>query len=334
MVKRSNHKGHRGSVGDAAMGESGYAMVGLIGVMLFSLIVTTAAAPKIILEARREKEEELLWRGQQVAAALSLYTAARNGQYPTELSALVEGIDLGTRRVRFLRRSALCDPMTPCESGTDTNWRLVHPGDPLVRELLESYLAAQMKPGSNLPPPPQSLVMFAQMSARSGSGESAIASAFASGLPGGAQSSSLDGQMGAAGAMNGSATMGGGLGGGFGQQGGIPGTDASSFSGGSSLGFNGDGNRPIIGVVSKKNGRMFRTYFGIEFYDHSLFFPAIPIVAGGFVSPQTLVAMNGTAGTAPQCTGGGVLINGRCWGGLTPGMLCRGADGGSIPCQR
>lgn len=305
-------------------GESGYAMVGLIGVMLFSLILTTAAAPKILFEVKREKEEEMLWRGQQIASALSLYTAARNGQYPVKLNELVEGIDLGSRRLRFLRPSALCDPMMPCGSegseDDDGNWRTVHPGDPLVRELLDAYLAAQMKPGSNLPPPPQSLVMFAQMSGRRGPGEqaeggvSSISDNYPSGLQAGASG------MGASG--------------GFGQSAGGNGGDSGMPGMGSSLGFSGEGNRPIIGVVSRKSDRMFRTYFGIEYYDHSLFFPAIPIVAGGLVSPQTLTAMSGTAGTAPQCAGGGVLINGRCWGGLTPGALCRGADGVSIPCQR
>lgn len=310
-------------------GESGYAMVGLIGVMLFSLILTTAAAPRVLFEAKREKEEEMLWRGQQIAAALSLFTAARNGQYPVKLNELVEGVDLGVRRVRFLRPSALCDPMMPCGSegsaNSDGNWRTVHPGDPLVRELLDAYLAAQMKPGSNLPPPPQSLVMFAQMSGRQGSGgqEGAGGSSISDNYPSGNYPSGL--QAGAPGM---------GVGGGFGQSSGLGGGDSGMTGMGSSLGFSGEGNRPIIGVVSRKNDRMFRTYFGIEYYDHSLFFPAIPIVAGGFVSPQTLIAMNGTAGTAPQCTGGGVLINGRCWGGLTPGALCRGADGLSVPCQK
>ena len=305
-------------------------MVGLIAIMLFSLILTTAAAPRILFESKREKEEEMLWRGQQVASALSIYAAAKNGQYPTELSVLVEGIDLGAKKIRFLRPSALCDPMTPCESGKDTNWRLVHPGDPLVKELLDAYLAAQMRPGSNLPPPPQGLVMFAQMSGRQGSGEPADGS---SGF--GQSSFQSSGMQG----MNPSSFQGGSLGSGgstsaFDQSGGLAGGGSDGLSSGSSLGFTGDGNQPIIGVVSRKRDRMFRTYFGIEYYDHSLFFPTIPIVAGGMVSPQTLTAMNGTAGTAPLCTGGGVLINGRCWGGLTPGALCRGADGISVPCQK
>jgi len=351
------------------LSEGGYAMVALIGIMLFSLILTTAAAPRVIFESKREKEEEMLWRGQQVAAALTYYSAARNGQYPTKLKDLVEGFDLGSKKTRFLRPSALCDPMTPCDPNKESNWRPVYPGDPLVKELLEAYLATQMKPNSNLPPPPQALIMFAQMAGAninsdgtpllSGQGNSNGMmglgmggnmgmgnSANIPGIPGGL-SQSID----AAGVSIGS-SMGSGMGSSFGSSGGLSGGQSSgmglgrgngmgssgsdpSGAGSSGLGFSDEeGNRPIIGVVSRKSDRMFRSYFGIEFYDHTLFFPSIPIVAGGFVSPQTQMALTGGSGPAPQCNGGGVLINGRCWGGLTPGVLCRGPNGTTIPCQK
>ena len=133
----------------------------------------------------------------------------------------------------------------------------------------------------------------------------------------------------------------GGNGGSFDQGGtsGTPGTSGNSGSGsglssGSSLGFNNDEESlPIIGVVSKKSDKMFRNYFGIQYYDHTLFFPVIPVVAGGFISPLNQTAIS-NAGSAPQCSGGGVMINGKCWGGLTPGILCRGPNGATIPCQR
>ena len=76
---------------------------------------------------------------------------------------------------------------------------------------------------------------------------------------------------------------------------------------------------------------MFRNYFGIEYYDHTLFFPGVPVLAGGFVNPLILGPAIGNSGPSP-CPRGGVLINGKCWGGLTPGQQCRGADGTIIPC--
>src|SRR5262249_9967437 len=117
--------------------ERGYALVGIMTVMMFALILTTAAAPKLKLEAQREKEEEMLWRGQQVSTALRNYQRVR-GSFPTDLMDLIKGIDVGTKKMRFLRPSALCDPMMPCTPG-ETNWRSVHPGDPLVKDLLDAY---------------------------------------------------------------------------------------------------------------------------------------------------------------------------------------------------
>lgn len=336
--------------------ENGYALVALMGIMLFSLILTTAAAPRIVFETQREKEEEMLWRGQQVAAALTRYSAARGGQYPIRLDELTSGVIIGTQKTRLLRPSALCDPMTPCEADKDSNWRLVYPGDPLVKELLEAYLATQMKPNSNLPPPPQSLIMFAQM---------AGAKINADGTPLINGQNGQNGQLNQAGQPNqmgqfssNTGDSGGGLsvslsGAGPGGLGGLSGgmslssnslssgtsmmggDSGGGLSSGSALGFSDEeGNRPIIGVVSRKSDKMFRSYFGIEYYDHTLFFPTIPVVAGGFISPLTQAAITNGSGPAPQCSGGGVMINGRCWGGLTPGVLCRGPNGTTIPCQR
>src|SRR5215813_10511993 len=55
--------------------ERGYALIGLMAVMMFALILTTATAPTLKQEMQREKEEEMLWRGQQVALAIRNYRA-------------------------------------------------------------------------------------------------------------------------------------------------------------------------------------------------------------------------------------------------------------------
>jgi len=81
---------------------------------------------------------------------------------------------------------------------------------------------------------------------------------------------------------------------------------------------------------------MFRTYYGIEEYDHALFFPNIPVLAGGFISPFVLGnvipgavpggvpggvpgrvpggAPGGGAVKDPRCPAGGVFVSGRCVG--------------------
>ena len=300
--------------------EGGYALVGIMGIMLFSLVLTTATAPKIRQDLQREKEEEMLWRGQQVATGLTRYAASRNGQYPISLNELVQGVEQASRRVRFMRPSALCDPMMPCEPGK-SNWRMVHPGDPLVRELLEAYVKTLQQALKPLPPPPPALVAFAQMAGgatgdgvASGGGGSADFGVLMAGTPG------LDPNTRTFTPPDPMPP--------------IPG-ETKNNGGGRLLGFDRDQDqRPIIGVVSRKKERMFRSYYGIESYDHSLFFATVPVAAGGFYNPLTLEAMTGGAAPPPKCEGGGVMIDGRCWGGLTPGILCRGPNGQTTPCPR
>jgi type II secretory pathway pseudopilin PulG len=281
--------------------ERGYALVGIMTVMMFALILTTAAAPRLKFESQREKEEEMLWRGQQIATALKKYQGMRGG-FPTDLSDLVKGIDIGTKKIRFLRPSALCDPMTPCSAG-ESNWRTVHPGDPLVKELLEAYLQTREKGQMVLPPPPPTLVQFAAMGGTQ--------------LPGG-----LAGGLGLGGSNPPPPPP----------PGAPPGGNNDTPSGGD--GKSDDKLKgPIIGVVSKKTDRMFRNYYGIEQYDHTLFFPDVNVMVSGFINPLILAgAISSPSGPDPNCPGGGVFIDGKCWGGLRPGQYCRGPNGETVPC--
>jgi type II secretory pathway pseudopilin PulG len=279
-------KKNRLNANQGQSGERGYALVGLMAVMMFALILTTAAAPTLQREMQREKEEEMLWRGQQVVVALSRYRAFRGGVFPTDLKELVEGIDINGKRMHLLRPSAICDPMTPCEEG-ETNWKTINPGDPLTKELLEAIIISQEK--SKIPVNPQGIQELARF-AQIGTVE----------LPGQPADTKLDGVIG----------------------------QGENQQGGSSSGDNAQG-APIIGVVSRKSGKMFRTYYGIEEYDHALFFPNIPVLAGGFISPFVLgnVVPGGVPGGIPggvpggapavrdpRCPAGGVFVNGRCMG--------------------
>jgi type II secretory pathway pseudopilin PulG len=261
-------------------GERGYALVGLMAVMMFGLILTTATAPTLQREMQREKEEEMLWRGQQVAVAIQRYRAFRGGAFPTDLKELVEGIDLNAKKIRLLRPSAMCDPMTPCEED-ETNWRLVNPGDPLARELLEGIISSQEK--NLIPINPQGVQELARL-AQIGEVR----------LPGQPADTQLDGVIGP-----------------------VENQEGSSASGDDSQ------QGPIIGVVSKKTGKMFRPYYGIEEYDHALFFPNVPVLAGGFISPFIQSGMAPSGGGAavrdPRCPAGGMFVNGKCVGATAPG---------------
>lgn len=259
--------------------ERGYALVGLMAVMMFALILTTAAAPTLRREMQREKEEEMLWRGQQVAVALKKYHAFRGGAFPTTLKELVNGVNMNGKRLSLLRPSAICDPMTPCEG--ETNWKTVNPGDPLTKELLEAIIISQEK--SKIPVNPQGIQELAR-----------LAQVGTVTLPGQPADTKLDGVI----------------------------DQGENQQGGSASGDNKQG-APIIGVVSRKSGKMFRPYYGIEEYDHALFFPNIPVLAGGFISPFILGDMlprgaipgaGAPAAKDPRCPAGGKFVNGRCVG--------------------
>ncbi len=83
--------------------ESGYAMAGLLVAIGIMGVLMSVAMPSWRTVTNREKEAELLFRGQQYMRAVDLYQRRFPGAYPTDLDMLVEQ--------RFLRR-AYPDPMT------------------------------------------------------------------------------------------------------------------------------------------------------------------------------------------------------------------------------
>ena len=129
-------------------GERGYLMVGLVAAMTVTMIALAAAAPQIKFDNQREREAEMLWRGQEIGVALNEYAKARGSQLPSSLEELVEGVNLGVKKIRFLRPHALCDPMSPCTPGK-SNWRLVHPGDPVIASMIQSLQAYMQKKKDN-----------------------------------------------------------------------------------------------------------------------------------------------------------------------------------------
>ena len=101
--------------------QQGLSLVELIVAMTILAILATAALPMARLTVRREKERELrrdLW---EMRDAIDRYTdAADRGAfqtklgsegYPPDLDTLVKGVDVGGKKVRFLRRIPV-DPMT------------------------------------------------------------------------------------------------------------------------------------------------------------------------------------------------------------------------------
>jgi type II secretory pathway pseudopilin PulG len=84
-------------------GQRGYAMAALLVSVSIMAIIMTALLPVWKQQARREKEAELAFRGEQWARAIYLFTTKNGGQYPPNLDVLVQG--------RYVRKKYK-DPMT------------------------------------------------------------------------------------------------------------------------------------------------------------------------------------------------------------------------------
>jgi competence protein ComGC len=115
----------------------GYALLALMAAMTVMGILIAGYVPHLARQMQREREEEMLFRGQQIVDAIARYFQM-TGRYPSSLEELVRGFVVqtprGMRRVRFLRPSALIDPMT------NEEWKVVRPGDPVLRRFVEAYL--------------------------------------------------------------------------------------------------------------------------------------------------------------------------------------------------
>jgi type II secretory pathway pseudopilin PulG len=84
-------------------GERGYAMAALLVGMSIMAVLMSAALPVWTHYTKREREEELIWRGQQYARAVALWQRKYANTYPPTVDVLVEQ--------KFLRKKYK-DPIT------------------------------------------------------------------------------------------------------------------------------------------------------------------------------------------------------------------------------
>ena len=97
---------------------AGFTMLMVMFTVATMLIVAAAVTPSVLTEGRREKEAEMVWRGQQYVRAIGMYYK-KFGKYPTK----VEDLTRQTNGVRFLRQ-AYTDPMNK----EDGSWRFIYVG--------------------------------------------------------------------------------------------------------------------------------------------------------------------------------------------------------------
>jgi uncharacterized membrane protein YgcG len=94
-------------------GERGYILALLLGFCAVMGILLMKGIPAVNAEVQREMEEELIFRGEQVAKAIRTFQS-KTGGYPSSLEELIK------LNPRLVRSSALKDPMNP-----EGDWELV-----------------------------------------------------------------------------------------------------------------------------------------------------------------------------------------------------------------
>jgi type II secretory pathway pseudopilin PulG len=99
-------------------GDSGYALLAVIFLVGVMVLAAAVAAPVILTQGKREKEEELIWRGEQHVRAIRLYYR-KYGRFPKELSDLSKA----KNNIRFLRQ-----PYKDVMNREDGSWRMIYVG--------------------------------------------------------------------------------------------------------------------------------------------------------------------------------------------------------------
>lgn len=104
-----------------ARGEAGLTLIELIVTAAILAILATAAVPIARFQVKRQRERELRYDLWQMRDAIDHYKdAADKGliqtkvdsiNYPPDLDTLVNGVEIQSKKVRFLRRIPV-DPMT------------------------------------------------------------------------------------------------------------------------------------------------------------------------------------------------------------------------------
>lgn len=135
--------------------EGGYTLVALLALMTILALFAAAAAPSLQQQARREREKEAIFRGEEVAGAIRLYYSYKASRgitgdagLPSAIDDLLEGLSVGTKKVQILRRSAARDPLS--ESG---EWQTVRPRSNELADFQRSVMlfAQNVRPPTNDP---------------------------------------------------------------------------------------------------------------------------------------------------------------------------------------
>lgn len=135
-----------------ASDERGATLFALMALMTLMALFAMAAAPNIRQQTVREREQEAIFRGEEVAEAIRLYFRY-TGRLPTSMDQLLEGVPRGTKKIQILRPAAAIDPLTKEE------WRLIRPR---TQAMIQFQRAVMLYAGGRLPATTRDPQLFAR----------------------------------------------------------------------------------------------------------------------------------------------------------------------------
>lgn len=221
----------------AKKNQGGYAILIVLFLTTLVLIAAMSIGLRVATQGRRQKEQEMIWRGNQYVRGIKLYYR-KFGRFPTSMDQLIKP-SVGNNR--FMRQ-AYKDPMNK----EDGSWRLIYvgPAGQLIGSLKPQTGGIQM-PVAGGPPPPQ--VGFGTQPGAPG-GQLGFATPPGAGAPapGAATTGSAAGAQGTDTGVAGTDSQT------------VPTGDTPTIMGGNIIGVGSKVNQPSVMVYEKaKNYRMF-----------------------------------------------------------------------------
>src|SRR5215831_13815654 len=101
--------------------QRGYMLLAVMLLITLMLIAMSVELPRIAQQIKRDKEQELVYRGMEYARAVKKYYH-KMGAYPVSIDQLKD-----TNHIRFLRKEYK-DPITG-----ESEWKLVHLGEAEIK---------------------------------------------------------------------------------------------------------------------------------------------------------------------------------------------------------
>jgi uncharacterized membrane protein YgcG len=158
-VASSSLRQHNDQVGQRN-NQRGWALLGAILAVTVLSIMLVGIVPSVQMDVKRSKEEEMVYRGKQMAEGIARYYGAGRLSslqlsvpppygYLYDLKKLSDGVQIGSLQLKFVRHEALLDPMV------SKDWVPVRARDPRLMAALQAYAAY------NLTTIPQSYILLA-----------------------------------------------------------------------------------------------------------------------------------------------------------------------------